>query len=204
MVTFPHIPTAREISPLRMNKRSALLATFLAFTCSVTGHAVDTKQLAAEYPLRIHVYTLKARQNFAGQALGFDQVEGKRNRNDRMSIGVNGHGSANLFEGGMPRGFDYTFDCPEGFNAQHGGDVYPAKWLKKDKELEVVVGYFGEKDRVVTCKLKTAMVEGLAYHKRRGHLVTTSIEERKQWMRDNDYDPEHGKTMIKPEHEEKD
>ena len=122
-------------------------------------------------------------------------------RRDRTSLGANGKGSGNLFENGEPRGFDFSFDCVDNFVVQRGGDTYPARWLKKDKELEIIVGYHGDKDRVLHCTLKTEM-QDFAYHKHNGKLVTTTIAERKQWMKDHDYDPEHGENQIKDKDEE--
>lgn len=184
-----------------MNTRFATLG-ILALGFAIAANAtLDKAALAAQYPLRVHIYTKKTKQYYSGGALDNSQVAGKQiDRRDRMSLGANGRGSGNLFENGEPRGFDFSFDCADNFIAQRGGDTYPARWLKKDKQLEIVVGYYGDKDRVLHCTLKTEM-QDFAYHKHNGKLVTMSIAERKQWMKDHDYDPEHGKNDIKDKQE---
>ena len=107
---------------------------------------------------------------------------------------VDGEGRANLFEGGQPRAFDYTFNCSELFRASIGWETYPAKWRKRDGELEILVPVMGKPGEHRGCTLKVVM-KNAAYYKRNGQLNEEPAPVFKAWMEKHNYDPEHGKNV---------
>jgi len=145
----------------------ALLFSFL------TGAAADSKN-PSEAPLRVHVYQTRWQKHPGGV--------------------VDGEGRANLFEGGQPRAFDYTFNCSELFRASIGWETYPAKWRKRDGELEILVPVMGKPGEHRGCTLKVVM-KNAAYYKRNGQLNEEPVPVFKAWMEKHNYDPEHGKNV---------
>lgn len=129
---------------------------------------------SADYPLRVHVYEQKWHKHPNGS--------------------VDGEGRANLFEHGQPRAFDYTFNCSELFRASMGWETYPAKWRKKDGQLEILVPLLGKPGAQSACALMVAM-KNVAYYKRNGRLNEEPAAVFKEWMQKHQYDPEHGKNQ---------
>ena len=128
----------------------------------------------ADYPLRVHVYETKWQKHGSGE--------------------VDGEGRANLYENGEPRGFDYVFSCSELFRASMGYETYPAKWRKRNGELEMVVPMMGKRGVENACTLKVVMKKG-AYFKHNGLLNEEPAPVFKAWMDKHQYDPERGKNQ---------
>lgn len=151
----------------------AFLPVLFLLFCFSTQVVADSKN-PADYPLRVHVYQTRW-QNHPGGV-------------------VDGEGRANLFEHGQPRAFDYTFHCPELFRASMGWETYPAKWLKRDGELEMLIPVAGQPGAHRECMLKVVM-KSAAYYKRNGQLNEEPATVFKEWMEKHNYDPEHGKNQ---------
>ena len=145
----------------------ALLSGFL------TPALADSKN-PADYPLRVHVYQTRWQKHPGGA--------------------VDGEGRANLFEKGQPRAFDYSFNCSELFRASMGWETYPAKWLKHDGELDMLIPVEGKPGEHRECLLKVVM-KNAAYYKRNGQLNEEPAAVFKTWMEKHNYDPEHGKNQ---------
>lgn len=124
------------------------------------------------FPLRVHVYQTRWETHPGGN--------------------VDGQGRANLFENGQPRGFDYTFHCSELFRASMGWETYPARWRKRNAELEIRVPVPGKPGTSNACTLEVVM-KNAAYSKHNGQLKEEPASEFKAWMVKHNYDPEHGK-----------
>jgi hypothetical protein len=128
----------------------------------------------ADFPLRAHIYEQKWHKHPNGT--------------------VDGEGRANLFEHGQPRAFDYSFACSELFRASMGWETYPARWRKKDGELEILTPVMGKPGARAACTLKVVM-KSVAYYKRDGKLNEEPASVLKEWMQKHNYDPEHGKNQ---------
>jgi uncharacterized protein (DUF2147 family) len=75
-----------------------------------------------------------------------------------------------------------------------GYETYPARWKTHDKEIEIMQPAADK-----TCVLNVAMKEHVAYNSENGQVQLKSAAEFKQWMDNNQYDPEHGKDLpVKP------
>jgi hypothetical protein len=130
----------------------------------------------ADYPLRVHIF-------------GRDQTTFYHNRYAEES---KGEGRANLFENGEVRAVDFNFDCSEKLKASFGYETYPAKWKKPNQELTVLLPVFGKTNTFFTCNLKTD-VKDFAYASHDGKMSSEPPAQFKIWMKNHDYDPEHGK-----------
>jgi hypothetical protein len=150
------------------------LAASSAVAAMVSVVAIAAPNSLADYPLRVHVYEQQWHKHPNGS--------------------VEGNGRANLFEQGRPRGFDYSFNCPELFRSSMGWETYPAKWRGKDGELEMLVPVMGKAGERRQCILKVVMKEG-AYYKHNGQLNEEPAPVFKEWMQKHQYDPEHGKNQ---------
>ena len=126
----------------------------------------------ADYPLRVHVFETRWQKHPGGD--------------------VGGEGRANLFERGQPRAFDYTFNCSRWFRASMGWQTYPARWRKRDGELEMLAPEMGTPGAFTECTLKVAM-KNAAYYKHNGQLKEEPVAVFKDWMEKHNYDPERGK-----------
>lgn len=152
------------------------LALFSGFTI-----AAGATSEATIYPLAVHVYQTRWQTHPGGT--------------------VDGEGRANLFENGQPRGFDYTFHCSQRFRASVGWETYPARWRKRNAELELLVPAIGKPGEHRECLLLVVMKDA-AYYKRDGQLNEEPSSLFKAWMAKHHYDPEHGKnqpTGLNPE-----
>lgn len=134
--------------------------------------AVASADNAPGFPLRVHVFQTRWQKNPGGK--------------------VEGEGRADLFENGQPRGFDYTFHCSELFRASTDWETYPARWRKRNGELEILIPVTGKPGTSSECTLRVVMKNG-AYEKRNGQLTERPASEFKAWMVKHNYDPEHGK-----------
>lgn len=145
-----------------------------ALTALFSAGALAATDSPADYPLRVHVYQQKWHKHPNGS--------------------VDGEGRANLFEHGQPRGFDYSFNCSELFRASMGWETYPAKWRKKDGELDLLVPIMGKPGAHSACILKVVM-KSAAYYKHNGQLNEEPSSVFKDWMQKHNYDPEHGRNQ---------
>lgn len=150
-----------------------LPALALLLSVFVTRALADTKT-PSDYPLRVHVYQTRWQKHPGGA--------------------VDGEGRANLFEKGQPRAFDYSFSCSELFRASMGWETYPARWRKRDGELEMLVPVAGKPGEHRECVLKVVM-KNAAYYKHSGQLNEEPAAVFKEWMEKHNYDPEHGKNQ---------
>ncbi|HEY3628501.1 MAG TPA: hypothetical protein VGL00_19590 [Terracidiphilus sp.] len=154
--------------------RLALLAVF-AVLLGFQDRALAAPAHPADYPLRVHVYQARWQKHPNGE--------------------VDGEGRANLFEQGQARAFDYTFTCSELFRASMGWETYPARWRRKDGELEMQIPVAGKPGESRECLLKVVMKKDAAYYKRNGQLNEEPSSVFKSWMEKHNYDPEHGKNQ---------
>lgn len=157
---------------MRHNFLAAGARAALTAVVFVTGLAAQNSH--TDYPLRVHVYEQKWQKHPNGA--------------------VDGEGRANLFEHGQPRALDYSFTCSELFRASMGWETYPARWRRKDGELEILVPVMGKPGAHSTCTLKVVM-KSAAYYKRDGKLNEEPASVFKDWMQKHNYDPEHGKNQ---------
>jgi len=131
----------------------------------------------SDFPLRIHVFTHTGVSHYATpQQPGLEMVEGE--------------GRANLYEGGQPRGLDFSYHCPFRLMDSMGYETYLARWKTRDKELEIMQPAVDK-----TCAINVAMKEHLVYTNEDGPIQLKSASDFKQWMDKNQYDPEHGKEL---------
>lgn len=153
---------------------SALLITFMMpYDASLPAFAGINSQ--ADYPLRVHVYETKWHFHPDGRA--------------------DGVGRANLFEHGEPRAFDYTFNCSQLFRHSMGYETYPAKWRKRNGELEILGPVPGQPSQFRECILEVVMKDAAYYTTPGGKLHEEPASVFKTWMEKHNYDPEHGKNM---------
>jgi hypothetical protein len=156
-------------------RASRLLCVALLF--SATAVYADSKN-PADYPLRIHIF-------------GRSETTFYHNRVEEEA---KGDGRANLFEGGVAHGVDFSFACDEKLRASFGYETYMARWKKPGRELTVLLPIFGKKNTFFTCNLQTD-VKDFAYASRDGRTTSESVDQFKAWMVKHDYDPEHGKNQ---------
>lgn len=157
-----------------MRRVSQLLCLFLAIFVAILVRA-ESKN-AADYPLRLHIYT-------SSEVTFYHNHFPEESRGD---------GRANLFENGAPLGVDFSFDCPQKLKDSFGFDTYPAKWKKKGEQLIVLFPVFGKSNAFFTCTLSTHLKDS-AYFLQNGRLTSEAPERFKAWMISHDYDPERGK-----------
>ncbi len=153
-----------------------LTTTFLLVIIATTFAAGDSKN-PADYPLRLHI-------------IGVSQMTFYHNR---MTDEVRGDGRGNLFENGMARGVDFSYDCSDKIKPSFGFETYPAKWKKQGKELVVLFPVFGKTGAYFTCTIKTDVKDYTYVRMRDGRIGSDTPERYKDWMQKHDYDPEHGK-----------
>lgn len=130
----------------------------------------------ADYRLRLHILTSTGTTFYWNRAV--EQAKGD--------------GRATLFEGGEPRGVDFSFDCAQKIKPSFGFETYPARWKKKNEELLVLFPVFGRSHAYFTCVLKTQLKD-YVYYVRNGQLDSQTAAQFKAWMVEHDYDPEHGR-----------
>jgi hypothetical protein len=137
----------------------------------------------ANYPLRVYIfkYVSLSRHN-----------RESKNSSDAPDY-VDGHGLADLFENGEPRGFIFSYSCIDSLRNSGGYATFPARWKKKEKTLEVLLPEVGKPWNNVTCDLRTEMRPGLAFFLRDDSIAEESAAVFKDWMVKHQYDPEKGK-----------
>jgi len=131
---------------------------------------------ASDFPLRVHIFEHNSHSHYSHRMLDY----------------VDGEGRANLYENGVPRGFEYGYRCMERLRNSDGYETFMARWKKPGKTLEILQPVFGKPDAAETCELSVEMKE-TAYYKKGGALGEESPEIFKEWMVKHEYDPEHGK-----------
>jgi hypothetical protein len=156
--------------------RRVLLCGLSVFAvCALLATAVlAASHNPADYPLRVHIYTHNSVSHYYSRSL--DEVDGE--------------GRANIYENGIPRGFDFRYNC--GFRLMNSGgyETYPARWKKPGQKLEVLVPSMNG-----VCNLEGAAKEDVVYVRRNGSLVEEPAAKYKEWMDKHEYDPEHGKNL---------
>jgi hypothetical protein len=135
----------------------------------------------ADFPLRVHVV----------------QNNNHTHYRDRMMDWVDGEGRANLYENGMPRGFDYGFRCNDRVRLSEGYETYPARWKKAGRELEILQPIMGKPGAVWGCTLKVDMKDNV-FVRHNGLVEEQPAAKLKEWMDRRQYDPEHGKNQPEP------
>jgi hypothetical protein len=125
----------------------------------------------ADFPLRVHIFEHSSHSHYHRRAL--EEVDGE--------------GRANLYENGLPRGFDYSYVCDKRLMNSVGYETFMARWKKPGATLQLLLPAMGE-----TCDLKVDLKDA-AYYKHDGELKEEPAAAYKAWMDEHEYDPEHGK-----------
>ena len=152
---------------------STLLCLCLLLPSTVLS--ADSKK-ASDYPLRIRIFS-RSETTFY---------------HNRVEEEAKGEGRADLFENGVPRGVDFSFECSEKLRASFAYTTYPAKWKKPGKQLTVLAPVFGKSNTYFTCDLNTD-VKDFVYVRHNDKLQSEAVEKYQAWMAKHNYDPEHGK-----------
>jgi hypothetical protein len=154
-------------------------AGFLALSIPALAGKPDP----ADYPLRVHI--LK------------DTAQTRHTRESKTTTEdpdyIDGMGVADLFEGGVPQGFTFTYSCVDGLQASSGYGTYPARWKKAQKTLELLVPQPGKPWNLQTCSLRAELRPGLVFYWRNGKIAEESGAVLKEWMVRHQYDPETDK-----------
>jgi hypothetical protein len=90
-----------------------LLSVFAACFL-LTMPALAGKTSAADFPLRVHIFSYNGHSHYYDRSLDM----------------VDGEGRANLFENGEPRGFDFSYRCADRLRVSPGYETYLARWKK--------------------------------------------------------------------------
>jgi hypothetical protein len=131
----------------------------------------------SDFPLRIHIFSHTGVSHYATPQQTGPEV-------------VDGEGRANLYEGGLPRGFDFSYRCQNRLMDSMGYETYLARWKTQGKELEIMQPAVDK-----TCVINVAMKEHFAYSDENGPVQLESAADFKKWMDKSQYDPEHGKDL---------
>jgi hypothetical protein len=149
-----------------------LAAGLLLSTSMLNGES----KKAADYPIRIRIYSKDSTNFYYGRVMEESKGEGR----------------GNIFEGDDLHGVDFSYSCAEKLKANFGYQTYPAKWKKQDKVLTVLLPVFGKTNTFYTCDLSTD-IKDYVYVRQKGILTSEPAEKFKGWMIKHDYDPVHGK-----------
>jgi hypothetical protein len=155
------------------------IASCVALSTAVEAGGPDP----ADFPLRVHIF------KFASQPR---QSKEAKKMSDDLDY-VDGQGVADLFEGGLPTGFQFTYSCIEDVRESGGYGTFPARWKKKGKTLVVLVPEAGKSWNMEACELHVEMRPGVAYYLRGDELSAEGSAVFKEWMDKHQYDPENGK-----------
>lgn len=79
---------------------------------------------------------------------------------------LRGFGRGNLM-GSPLQGFDFTYECSPPFMATPAGETYPARWKRKNTEIEILTGRIGHPNRFNKCTLLVSMHLFAYRHRRR-------------------------------------
>ena len=106
---------------------------------------------------------------------------------------MDGEGRANLYENGLPKGFDFSYQCGARILVSPGFETYLARWKKPGRELAILLPTLGGKPGEMNeCNLEVTLKEDSAYFKHNGLMDEEPAEKFKDWMVRHQYDPEHG------------
>ena len=152
------------------------LAGCLALSTGVVAGGPDP----ADYPLRVHILKNTSQPRNARSSKSLSDAPDY----------VDGRGVADLFEGGEPRGFEFSYSCIGGLKASSGYGTYPARWKKREKTLEILVPQAGKPWNLDSCGLQAEMRLGLVFYFNNGQVVEESAKLLKEWMVKHQYDPE--------------
>ena len=152
---------------------SGMVGCLLLSTVALAG-----KTSAADYPLRVHIFSYNGHSHYYSGTLDM----------------VDGEGRANLYENGEPRGFDFSYRCADRLRASPGFETYMARWKKPGKDIEILLPVFGKPGAADGCELKVLMKDS-AYTRHNGLLGEEPAAAFKEWMVKHQYDPEHGKDL---------
>jgi hypothetical protein len=156
------------------------LTSFAVIMLLCAPMLMSESKSAADYPLRIRVYS-KSQTTFYSRTI----VEEAK-----------GEGRANLFEGDDVHGVDFNYSCSEKLKASFGYETYPAKWKKQDKVITVLVPVMGKANTFNTCDLNVALRDNV-YKRTNGKMGEEPAAKYKAWMAKHDYDPVHDKNTPK-------
>jgi hypothetical protein len=148
----------------------------------------------SKYPLRVHIMHTTTRPSHNRQPKSLSDAPDY----------VDGMGAADLFEGGNPQGFMYSYSCTGNLTASGGYAAYPARWKKRDRKLEILIPQTGKPWNLETCELQTEMRPGLVFYWKNGELAEESAEVLKAWMVKHKYDPENDQVDPQPAPGERD
>jgi hypothetical protein len=148
------------------------LAVCLVFSAAAFAGKIN----AADYPLRVHIFSRGEVNHYYYGSLSH----------------ADGQGRANLYQNSEPIGFDFTYDCGERLQASPGAETYMARWKKPGAQLEILLPVFGKPDAMSVCGLKVVMKDGMAYFKGPNGIGEEPSANFKAWMEKHQYDPEHG------------
>jgi hypothetical protein len=149
---------------------SSLVAYLLLSPVALAG-----KTSAADFPLRVHIFSYNGHSHYYSGTLDM----------------VDGEGRANLYENGEPHGFDFSYRCADRLRASPGYETYMARWKKPGKDIEILLPVFGKPGAADGCELKVLMKDS-AYTRHNGMLGEEPAAKFKEWMAKHQYDPEHG------------
>jgi hypothetical protein len=148
------------------------LAVCLVFSAAAFAGKIN----AADYPLRVHIFSRSEVNHYYYGSMSH----------------ADGQGRANLFENSQPTGFDFSYNCGRPLQVSPGGETYMARWKKQGSELEILLPVFGKPDAMDACNLKVIMKDGMAYYKGANGVSEEPSATFKAWMVKHQYDPEHG------------
>lgn len=137
----------------------------------------------ADYPLRVNILTYTSHSRHTREGKGFSDAPDYSD----------GLGQGDLFENGVPRGFNFTYSCIDALRASSGYETFPARWKKTDKTITVLLPEPGKPWNWVGCDLRAEMRPGLAYFWQDGSVVERASAVLKDWMMKHQWDPEKGK-----------
>jgi hypothetical protein len=161
---------------------SRLLSVFAACLL-LTSPVFAGKFKPADFPLRVHIVARNGVRHYS-------RLGGAANAS---LDAVDGLGTANLFENGEPRGFDFNYECGQPITPQTGYETFMARWKKQDRVLEILMPVMGGKPGDMnSCELKVSMKQDTVYIRRSGEVNEEPAAQFKQWMAKHQYDPEHG------------
>jgi len=155
------------------------LACCLVLSTSTLAGTLNT----ADFPLRVHIFQHNGHSHYYRRTETLDVVDGE--------------GRANLYENGLPHGFDFAYRCGERLMNSVGYETYFARWKKPGKSLEVLLPVMGKPGAAETCELKVEM-KNVAYYRHNGAIEEEPEAAFKDWMDKHQYDPEKG--FIEPVH----
>jgi hypothetical protein len=150
---------------------SGLAACLLLSTFALAG-----KTSAADYPLRVHIFSYNGHSHYYDRSLEM----------------VDGEGRANLYENSEPKGFDFSYRCADRLRVSPGYETYMARWKKPGREIEILLPVFGKPGAVDGCVLEVLMKD-TTYTRHNGLIGEEPVSDFKNWMDKHQYDPEHGK-----------